>query len=110
MEITNTNFLSISNDLIITLGLLLDRFKIIIYDTLDTHQTIKQLKTELDEAHLHMKTLQDYAERENYNSHLICDQILAVARMYKNILIEKKRIITDTPEVIYNTNETTSLN
>jgi len=63
---------------------------VIAYDSLDTHKAFKKLKTELEDARLGIQALQDYAESENYNTHLICDQILAVANMYKNVLIEKK--------------------
>jgi len=110
MEVTNNNFLSVSNDLVITLGVIYDRIKVIRFDVLDTHQTIKQLDTQFNEAKLPFKALRDYAERENFNTDLICDQLTAVAGLYKKILAEQKRIITDTPEVIYHTNETTSLN
>jgi hypothetical protein len=110
MKITAANFMIELKNTVTELVLINERLKDIKQDTLETHHELEMLNGRFIQACEPVENLIIYISKKQPDPAIVGNSLKDTITLMSSILREKTRIIKDTPEIIYLTNNETSLN
>ncbi len=110
MKITATNFMMELKNTVTEFILINERLKEIEQDTPATHDELQILNARFMEASEPIENIIKYIAKKQPDPAIVGNSLKETITLMTSILHEKTRIIKATPEVIYLTNDETSLN
>jgi len=110
MKITATNLMTELKNTVTEFVIINERLKEIEQDIPGTHDELQMLNARFVEASQPLENIIKYVVKKKPDPTMVGDYLKNSINLMSSILREKTRIIQATPEIIYLTNDETSLN